>query len=611
MYIDDFDAILGNTQKEDSLLQYMQDSSFNYLALYDLGSLDYSNTSEMNMLSSFIVKARTQYGIPNIGSVGETFSFFKDNIKSYNNSRANANEKFNVFNLEFEFWTEPSVQPGGYYCVKYLQPGGCNCDTAGAFRYYISVLHSMDSLAATQNAISETYVGWFNQGQGQQIQANVDRILLHAYRVDNTSVWGYSKTRLGYLAANNQMVNVAPIFSSEQIFMGPWLDNHSQQEAFEQYETDFQNDNSSWKPYINLLGYQWFDWSNMRKPAAGAGGAASISASGSTSFCPGGIVTLTATTGSSYHWSNGETTRSINASSSGNYFCNVTQNGNTQTTNSISVTVYAAPVVSLIVNNPLNNTVPLASNAIPGSGNITGYQWRLNSSGISGASNAEYVATESGDYSLVATNSYGCSNSSTEASVTVPSNDCILAVPDGVYSDQLSESSAMIHWDPVGVTDSIIIRYKIESSTDYIYIRLANTGQTSLQLNGLQPGTEYSWRMKTVCATSSGNYSTKKYFITEGATGIAEAFVPHSASDVAVFPNPATNDLHIEITSDVQQKAELILSDITGNVVHSSQHELQIGETLLNEDVSLFAKGIYLMSLRTETETIVRKISVE
>ena len=35
IYIDSFDDILGNTVKEDSLLQYAVDSSFNYLALYD------------------------------------------------------------------------------------------------------------------------------------------------------------------------------------------------------------------------------------------------------------------------------------------------------------------------------------------------------------------------------------------------------------------------------------------------------------------------------------------------------------------------------------------------------------------------------------------------
>ncbi len=611
MYINGFDDILGNTQKEDSLLQYMSDSSYNYIALYDLQSVNFSSSSDVNMLSSFILKARQNYGIPYVGAVGETKTFFTNKIKGYNNSRTNANEKFNVFNLEFEFWTTSSVQPGGYYCVNYLQNAGCNCDTAGAFQYYMGMLKSIDSLAATQGAISETYLGWFNQGQGKQIQSNVDRILLHAYRVDNTSVWGYSKTRLGYLASNNQMVNVAPIFSSEPIFMGPWLQSHGQHEAYDRYETDFNADNSSWKQFINLLGYQWFDWGYMPKPVPGAGGAApSITASGSTSFCPGGLVTLTSTTGSSYLWSNGQTTRSINAASAGNYSCNVTQGGSTQTSNAIPVTVYNAPSVSVIVNVPVNNSVPLSSNAIAGSGNIASYQWEMNSINISGANTADYVATSSGDYSLIATNSYGCTNSSAAESVVVPTTSCMLSIPDGVYADEITESSVTLHWNSFPAADSIIIRYKIESSSTYIYERLAYSGQVSLPLTGLQPGTEYSWRMKTVCGSSTGSYSTKKYFTTSTFTGISENTI-HNSADVSVYPNPASSVLHIEINSDEQQQGRLTISDLTGKIVMSENRLIRSGDNMINTDVSRYAKGIYLLSVKTETENILTRISIE
>ncbi|MEO8088504.1 MAG: T9SS type A sorting domain-containing protein [Bacteroidota bacterium] len=612
MYINGFDDILGNTQKEDSLLMYMQDSSFNYMLLYDLHTLDFSSTADMNMLSSFIVKARQVYGISNIGAVGETYSFFLNKIKGYNNSRTSTDEKFNVFNLEFEFWTTSSVQPGGYYCVNYLQGAGCNCDTAGAFHYFIGMMHSLDSLAATQGAISETYLGWFNQGQGKQIQPNVDRILLHAYRVDNTSVWGYSKTRLGYLASNNQTVNVAPIFSSEPIFMGPWLQSHGQHEAFDQYETDFNADNSSWKTYINLLGYQWFEWGYMPKPIPGAGGgsAPSISASGSTSFCPGGLVTLTSTVGSSYLWSNGETTRSINVGTGGNYTCAVTQGASTQTSNSIAITVYAAPSVSIIVNVPVNNTVPLSSNSNAGSGNISGYQWKLNTSGINGANNSDYIATETGDYSLVVTNSYGCSNASSAESVVVPTSNCILSIPDGVYSDNITTTASMLHWDALDPADSILIRYKVESSSSYIYVTLPYNAQVSYQLSGLISGTEYSWRVKTVCGSSTGNYSTKKYFTTSTTTGISE-IVLQNPSDVIIYPNPATTVIHLAFNCDKEQNAELKLTDITGKIILSKKSLLNPGENVLETDVNELAKGIYMLCLKTEEANIIKKISIE
>ena len=120
IYIDSFDNILGNTVKEDSLLQYAADSSYNYLALYDLQTINFSNSTQVNTLASFIRKAKETYGIASIGAVGENYNTFLNKIAPYNANRTNVNEKFDVFNLEFEFWTTASVNPGGYYCTQYL-----------------------------------------------------------------------------------------------------------------------------------------------------------------------------------------------------------------------------------------------------------------------------------------------------------------------------------------------------------------------------------------------------------------------------------------------------------------------------------------------------------
>ncbi len=52
---------------------------------------------------------------------------------------------------------------------------------------------------------------------------------------------------------------------------------------------------------------------------------ATITASGPTTFCQGGSVALTASAGSSYLWSTGATTQTINATAAGNYTVTVTQ----------------------------------------------------------------------------------------------------------------------------------------------------------------------------------------------------------------------------------------------------------------------------------------------
>jgi len=52
--------------------------------------------------------------------------------------------------------------------------------------------------------------------------------------------------------------------------------------------------------------------------------APTITASGPTTFCIGGSVTLTSSAGTSYLWSTGATTQSINVTTSGSYTVRIT-----------------------------------------------------------------------------------------------------------------------------------------------------------------------------------------------------------------------------------------------------------------------------------------------
>jgi PA14 domain/Domain of unknown function (DUF5011)/Bacterial Ig domain/Secretion system C-terminal sorting domain len=68
--------------------------------------------------------------------------------------------------------------------------------------------------------------------------------------------------------------------------------------------------------------------------------AAVISASGPTTFCQGGSVTLTSSAGSSYLWSTGATTQSITVASPGNYSVTVTGPGGCSATSAATSVAY-------------------------------------------------------------------------------------------------------------------------------------------------------------------------------------------------------------------------------------------------------------------------------
>lgn len=104
----------------------------------------------------------------------------------------------------------------------------------------------------------------------------------------------------------------------------------------------------------------------------GAPATPTISASGATTFCSGGSVTLTSSSATGNTWSNGETTQSITVSASGSYTVAVTVSGCTANSAATNVTVNAFPTIALgSVANPSTCGTATGSIQVTGSGTGT------------------------------------------------------------------------------------------------------------------------------------------------------------------------------------------------------------------------------------------------
>ena len=140
---------------------------------------------------------------------------------------------------------------------------------------------------------------------------------------------------------------------------------------------------------------------------------AAITANGPTTFCQGGNVTLTASTGTSYSWSNGATTASIVASTAGNYIVTVTNaNGCSSVSSPMTVTVNPLPVASITPNGPTTFCQGGSVTLVASTG--VAYLWSTNN-----AFTQSNTITTSGTYNVTVTNSDGCSATSASVTVTV------------------------------------------------------------------------------------------------------------------------------------------------------------------------------------------------
>lgn len=267
MYVDGFAAILGNATAEDQLLNYAQQNNINYLALYDLWPVhqqyNLTNPNTCALLANFIERAHTQYGVTQVGATGENLWFFQNVINPYQQTHANADQRFDVYNVEFEFWNTAQVSSGGYYCLTYLSPHSVPCSVAGASSYWLSMIGLINTAAHQNNAISEVYVGWFDQALATQFAHAVDRILLHDYVTTESALFPYISQRLQYLATGPTPANVAVLFSAESDFLGPYLQSHPIAQPFAVVEQLFNDLDAAWTSNINLVGWQWFAYSFM------------------------------------------------------------------------------------------------------------------------------------------------------------------------------------------------------------------------------------------------------------------------------------------------------------------------------------------------------------
>jgi hypothetical protein len=136
---------------------------------------------------------------------------------------------------------------------------------------------------------------------------------------------------------------------------------------------------------------------------------------GSTTFCAGGSVTLTASSASSYHWSTGATTQSITATTGGSYTVTVTNaSGCSATSSPTVVTVNPSPTANITADGPMTFCAGGSVTLTASSG--ASYLWST------GATTPSIVASTTSNYSVTVTNANGCTATSSATAVTVNPN---------------------------------------------------------------------------------------------------------------------------------------------------------------------------------------------
>lgn len=376
-----------------------------------------------------------------------------------------------------------------------------------------------------------------------------------------------------------------------------------------------------------------------------------ITSNNSHNLCEAHDITLTATAGSSFLWSNGETTQSITVNQAGSYTCEVTNYCGTST---------SAPfVVNQIVTNPpvltgdtvcVSGSMVLTSNA---SGTVTWYD----SNGIlvgTGPTFTTPVLTQTTTYQAMNTDSYSDTLSlephnngiggggyintdqyevftahepftlnsvlvyaQAAGNITIECQDD-MGMMMNTLTVNVPAGASRVHlgWDIMPDSNMRLVGknlsgnglYRNNNSATYPY-----EIEDLVTITGASAGASYyyyfyDWELLTENSTC-GSDMVSIDAVVETCASVGENIL--FKKSIVLAPNPNNGNFNVEFATEYDGELEFQIMSSVGNLVHTETVKHVAGANSIKVDQSKLAKGLYFFNIVFEGKDYTSRIIIE
>jgi type IX secretion system substrate protein len=294
-------------------------------------------------------------------------------------------------------------------------------------------------------------------------------------------------------------------------------------------------------------------------------------------ICRGQSVTLTASGGSTYQWSTGSTTQSIevNPTSTTTYSVTVSEEGKSSDTDGVTVTVNEIPEANAGQDVTINEGESVTLTA---SGGDT-FLWSNGETTQSITVNPTKTTT----YSVTVTKG-GCEDID---SVEVIVNQNFVTDPPPANANA---------GEDVTICSGESVTLSAKGGNSYLW----NTGDASKNIN-VTPTRTTTY---TLNATRAGVTDTDTITVT-----VENCNNSSLVGNIDVYPNPANQTLNINL-SNSDSELNLVLISLHGSVVYIDKINSNQSGLSKQIDVSKFAKGVYFVRLFNSEQSMIKKILV-
>ncbi len=257
-------------------------------------------------------------------------------------------------------------------------------------------------------------------------------------------------------------------------------------------------------------------------------------------------------------------------STSGSYTVTVTNNGCTNTTPAINVTVNPNPNATISANGPLSfcqggNVILTAS---------AGSSWLWSN----GATTQSITVNNSGNFSVTVTNASGCSNTSASTSVSVSPNP------------QVTISAAPYTRLFPGLSTTLTANVSPAGSYNYTWFKdnIVIPGATSQTLTGIDVNKLGSY---TVSVTNTSGLPCTN-------TSTAFAVADSATTKLFIMPNPNRGKFYVSYHSSSNTNYMLTVYDTKGALIYQKQYNISSPYQLMEVNLAFAGrKGLYHLVL--------------
>ncbi|MDF3026825.1 MAG: hypothetical protein K0S23_1132 [Fluviicola sp.] len=212
-----------------------------------------------------------------------------------------------------------------------------------------------------------------------------------------------------------------------------------------------------------------------------------------------------------------------------------------------------------------------------------------------------------------------CLSNYSSAITTVPLSFGGTAVvscsPLGIESIQLTGRNDLgyntLNW--VSSSELNVDKYIVERSEDGVnYLEIGSVSAQGLSLEALS----YQFEDLQPLLKETGYYRVKLLrnngnSVTSNSIAIEQEFM-HDLEIVKAYPNPATSNLTVLLSSKMETAYQLTLSNLNGKRVWSNDQKIKKGLTAASIDVSQFQGGFYFLTVSVDGKNVsTHKIIIE